>query len=57
VIAGVANGELLAQRTVKGSHLMIDGGDHLVGNRRSQWLPLAGDFLHQHLAVDREQRG
>jgi len=56
VIPGVANGELLAQLATNGSHLMIDDGDHLVGNRRPEWLPLAGDFLHQHLTVDREQR-
>jgi len=50
VIPGFANGERLATLTPRGQHLLIPGGDHLVGNKRWQWLPRAADFLQDQLA-------
>lgn len=51
VIPGVANGQRLADLTPHGQHLLIAGGDHLVGNRRWRWLPRAADFLHDQLTT------
>ncbi len=52
VIPGVTNGERLATLAPHGQHLLIPGGDHLIGNRRWQWLPRAADFLHDQLTSE-----
>lgn len=49
VIPGGINGGRLATLAPHGRHLVIPGGDHLIGNRRWQWLPRAADFLHDQL--------
>lgn len=50
VIPGFDNGQTLAALAPHGEHLLIADGDHLVGNRRWEWLPGAADFLHDNLA-------
>lgn len=50
VIPGVVNGEPLAALAPRGEHLLVPGGDHLVGNLRWQWLPRAAEFLQEQLA-------
>lgn len=49
VIAGYDNGRMLATLAPHGEHLIVPAGDHLVGNRRWQWLPQAADFLQRAL--------
>lgn len=48
-IPGYTNGHQLAHLAPRGEHHVIPAGDHLVGNRRWQWLPQAADFLHHQL--------
>lgn len=49
VIPGFENGKLLAELAPYGEHLVVGAGDHLVGNRRWEWLPRAADFLRENL--------
>ncbi|TAK69235.1 MAG: alpha/beta hydrolase [Actinomycetota bacterium] len=49
VIPGYSDGADLAHLAPHGEHLVIPAGDHLVGNRRWQWLPRAADYLHRKL--------
>ncbi|WP_033435064.1 alpha/beta hydrolase family protein [Saccharothrix syringae] len=50
VIPGVTNGEPLARLAPAGDHLRVDHGDHLLGNARPDWLPVAADWLLDRLA-------
>lgn len=52
IIPGYSNGADLARLAPHGEHLVISEGDHLVGNRRWQWLPQAADYLHHNLRRD-----
>ena len=52
IIPGYSNGADLARLAPHGEHLVIPEGDHLVGNRRWQWLPQAADYLHHNLRPD-----
>ena len=49
VIPGYASGEFLAAKSKRGQYLPIPQGDHLVGNARWKWLPIAADFLKEQL--------
>ena len=50
VIPGYTNGHDLARLARRAEYLLVPAGDHLVGNRRWQWLPRAADFLRDRLA-------
>ena len=49
IIPGYTNGADLARLAPHGEHLMVPDGDHLVGNRKWQWLSQAADYLHRNL--------
>ncbi|WP_067489029.1 alpha/beta hydrolase family protein [Actinomadura hibisca] len=51
VIPGVVNGAPLAAAAPQGEYLSVPGGDHLVGNVRAAWLPLAADRLARALTA------
>ncbi|MFI7275665.1 alpha/beta fold hydrolase [Streptomyces sp. NPDC049879] len=45
VIPGAENGEPLARLAPRGEYLLVPHGDHLLGNARSDWLPVLADRL------------
>ncbi|MFD8101495.1 alpha/beta hydrolase family protein [Nocardia fluminea] len=45
VIPGVTDGAPLAHSAPRAHYLRIPGGDHLVGNNQSAWLPVVADHL------------
>ncbi|MDO3650628.1 alpha/beta hydrolase family protein [Nocardia mangyaensis] len=49
-IPGVTNGEPLARLAPRGRYLSIPGGDHLIGNNQSAWMPTVADHLTEGLA-------
>lgn len=50
VIPGVTNGEPPARLALKGRHLLVPHGDHLLGNARPDWLATAADWISGALA-------
>ncbi|MBO0840861.1 MAG: alpha/beta fold hydrolase [Sciscionella sp.] len=48
-IPGTINGQRLAERAPRGEFLLVDEGDHLLGNCRWRWLPDALDWLADRL--------